>query len=589
MDKRTFAAWSVFAGLMLGLVGLVFFDNKPIGLSAPLYALVVSAVVLATARRAGLPLRWRTLWPLIPLMLFAGMLAIYANGTMGLVNLAAVFGLGALVLHYLPRKQVIDEESFGAYLGGASEATLSVPFAPFGQAWEAVGWVREQRSFRGPQAVAVARGLIFTLPLLFVFAILLGAADTVFNDLLEQIAGLFNWRVNPALVRQALLAGSLAWLGCGALAYGIGRWLRSAPPPAEPKPTPTVEPVQVASVSSGGGTAALVLDAQPAFALAAAIAEPDFMAAPRVFERPDLLDKPERKGRKRRPFVLGMIEASIMLASIDLLFGVFVLIQFAYFFGGQVNIATEGFTYAQYARRGFFELVAVSVLTLGLVLWLDWVTVRHDRRQTLVFRVLAVVMVALTGVMLLSASGRMTLYEQAYGLTHLRVYTHVFMFWLAVLFGVFLLALFRVRAQVFSVGLLLVIAGYAGTLNVLNVEALITSENVERYLAEPTKDTLDICYLRTMSVDAVAPMVTLYQAAQTSDENRQLAGEWLRDRLAQLDYERSSAGVFGYNVSRANAWTLLDPLRDSFPAYRTDSSAYYACSSYARMSGGYGE
>ena len=585
MDKRTFAAWSVFAGLMLGLVGLVFFFDKPLGLSAPLYALVVGAVVLATAHRAGLPLRWRSLWPLIPLMLFASMIAIYANGTLTLVNVTAVFALGALVLHYLPRKQVIDEEAFADYLGGAGEAALRVPFAPIGQGWEAVGWVREQRSFRGPQAVAVARGLIFTLPLLFVFAILLGAADTVFNDYLERIAALFDLRLNPTLMRQAMLAGSLAWLGCGALAYGIGRWLRQSPPPAEPKPATQTTAAPSASVS-GGGAAALVLEVQPAFALAAAVAEPDFVAAPRpTFETPDLLDKPERKGRKRRPFVLGMIEASIMLASVDLLFGVFVLIQFAYFFGGQANIASEGFTYAQYARRGFFELVAVSVLTLGLVLWLDWVTVRHDRRQTLVFRILAVVMVALTGVMLLSASGRMTLYEQAYGLTHLRVYTHVFMFWLAVLFGVFLLALFRVRAQVFSVGLLLVIAGYAGTLNVLNVEALITSENVERYLADPTDDTLDICYLRTMSVDAAEPMVKLYQAPRTSDENRLLAGEWLRDKLAQLDRGRASAGLFGYNVSRDNAWALLDPLRGSFPAYRTDSSEVYACSSYARMSG----
>jgi hypothetical protein len=586
MDKRTFAAWSVFAGLMLGLVGLVFFYDKPLGLSAPLYALVVSAVVLATAHRAGLPLRWRTLWPILPLMFFASMIAIYANGTMTFVNLAAVFALGALVLHYLPRQQVIDEEGFGAYVGGATEATLHVPLEPFGQGWEAVRWLREQRSFRGPQAVAIARGLVFTLPLLFVFAILLGSADTVFNDYLERIARLFNIRLSDALIDQVMIAGGLAWLGCGALAYSVGRWLRQTPP-AEPKPAPKAEPT--ASASVGGGAAALVLEAQPAFALAAAVADTEADVLPRTpFVKPALLDKPERKSRKRRPFILGMIEASIMLASVDLLFGVFVLIQFAYFFGGQANIVTEGFTYAQYARRGFFELVAVSVLTLGLVLWLDWVTVRHDRRQTLIFRILAVVLVALTGVMLLSASGRMTLYEQAYGLTHLRVYTHVFMFWLAVLFGVFLLALFRVRAQVFSVGLLLVIAGYAGTLNVLNVEALITGENVERYLANPAEDDLDICYLRTMSVDAVAPMVALYQAPQTSDENRQLSGEWLRDRLRELDRDRE-AGLFGFNVARANAWALLEPLRDTLPGYRTDSSEYYACSMYARVSGGYGD
>ena len=50
-----------------------------------------------------------------------------------------------------------------------------------------------------------------------------------------------------------------------------------------------------------------------------------------------------------------MIEVTILLISIDLLFLVFVWIQFAYLFGGQANITIEGFTYAEYARRGFLE------------------------------------------------------------------------------------------------------------------------------------------------------------------------------------------------------------------------------------------
>lgn len=579
MDKRTFAAWSVCAGLMLGLVGLVFFYERPLGLAAPLYALVVTGVVLATAHTVGLPLRRRTLWPLIPLLFFALMLAIFDNKTLGLVNIAAVFGLGALVLHYLPRRAAIDEEGFGDYMRGSAEATLTVPFEPFRQGWDALGWLREQRSFRGPQAVAVLRGLLFTLPLVLVFGLLLGAADSVFGDYMERILNIFDFEVDSALYEQGMIAGVLAWLGCGALAYGIGRWLRQNDPPAAKL---TASPAPAAPVADVGGAAAMTLDAQAGLLQIAAVA--DVLDTPRRTTPPDLLEKPEPQGRKRRPFMLGMIEASMMLAGVDLLFGAFVLVQFAYFFGGDANIASEGLTYAQYARRGFFELVAVSVLTLGVVLWLDWVTVRHDRRQTLVFRGLAVLLVALTGVLLLSASGRMTLYEEAYGLTHLRVYTHVFMFWLAVLFGVFLLALFRVRAQVFSVGLLLVICGYAGTLNVMNVEALITQENVARYLAAPDDDALDICYLRTMSADAVGPMLALFQAPQTSEMMRATTGEWLRDRMAELD-RAQGAGLLGYNVARASAWATLDGIRDTLPKFQRDSGAGYYCSYDARLSG----
>ena len=80
------------------------------------------------------------------------------------------------------------------------------------------------------------------------------------------------------------------------------------------------------------------------------------------------------------------------------------------------------------------------MLTLGLSLILDHVSVRQSQRENIIFRVLALMIVALTTIMLASASQRMWLYEQAFGFTQLRVYTHVFMVWLGVLFGVYVLA-----------------------------------------------------------------------------------------------------------------------------------------------------
>ena len=76
------------------------------------------------------------------------------------------------------------------------------------------------------------------------------------------------------------------------------------------------------------------------------------------------------------PF-LGFTEASIILGSILLLFGAFVLIQFQYFFSGQANISLEGFTYSEYARRGFGELVAVAALSLLTFQVLSVITMRQ--------------------------------------------------------------------------------------------------------------------------------------------------------------------------------------------------------------------
>ena len=68
-----------------------------------------------------------------------------------------------------------------------------------------------------------------------------------------------------------------------------------------------------------------------------------------------------------QPFI-GWIEACVVLASVNLLFIMFVIIQFQYFFGGGGNIHIDGLTYAQYARPwvcgapygGFFQSVALS-------------------------------------------------------------------------------------------------------------------------------------------------------------------------------------------------------------------------------------
>ena len=63
-------------------------------------------------------------------------------------------------------------------------------------------------------------------------------------------------------------------------------------------------------------------------------------------------------GAKSRssPQFLGFTEAAVVLGAVVVLFALFVVIQFQYFFGGQTNIGVQGYTYSEYARRGFGEL-----------------------------------------------------------------------------------------------------------------------------------------------------------------------------------------------------------------------------------------
>jgi len=143
------------------------------------------------------------------------------------------------------------------------------------------------------------------------------------------------------------------------------------------------------------------------------------------------------------PF-LGSIESSMVLGAVNLLFLLFVILQFNYLFSGGKNIRLEGYTYAEYARRGFFELIAVAVISLFLFYILSMITKREQKDQGRLFSVLGLILVGLVAIILTSAYIRLNLYEAAYGFTRLRTLAHVFMIWIALLLaGVAILEITR--------------------------------------------------------------------------------------------------------------------------------------------------
>ncbi len=75
---------------------------------------------------------------------------------------------------------------------------------------------------------------------------------------------------------------------------------------------------------------------------------------------------------------VGQIESSIILGSINFLFSIFILVQLTYLFGGESNISRQGFTYAQYARRGFFELIVVVVVSLLILLTTEKYVIKKE-------------------------------------------------------------------------------------------------------------------------------------------------------------------------------------------------------------------
>jgi hypothetical protein len=234
----------------------------------------------------------------------------------------------------------------------------------------------------------------------------------------------------------------------------------------------------------------------------------------------------------------GAIEAAVVLGLVDLLFGGFVWVQVRYLFGGARWIDAAGLTYSQYARRGFFELVAVTALVLPLLLFAHWI-VRPAAPGRRVVLALAGVQVGLVGVMLVSALKRMGLYQAEYGQTELRFYTTAFMVWLAGLLAAFLLSVLPGRRDLFAQwaaasAWIVVIA-----LHAINPDAHIVATN------RTLRSGFDAAYALTLSADAVPELAAT--APGLEEGKRDLIWLVLRQRWdTEGDWRR-------WNLSRGRA------------------------------------
>ena len=210
----------------------------------------------------------------------------------------------------------------------------------------------------------------------------------------------------------------------------------------------------------------------------------------------------DRRGLTGRPDVPA-VPVATGLASVVGLFAAFVAVQVRYLFGGASVLDVVDLTYSEYARRGFFEMVAVAVLVVVLVAVADWFVDRSDGKAKLV-DLAAVVLVLLTMVVVASAAVRMRLYTEVFGLTELRFYTSVFMGWTAVVLVLLLVTVLRRDRSGFALGLLVSGLVFIGALTAVNPDAVIAGVNIDRHLGGTE---LDYEYAANLGPDAIPTLV----------------------------------------------------------------------------------
>lgn len=312
---------------------------------------------------------------------------------------------------------------------------------------------REMSSTPGKRLVRpILAGLVLALPLVGFFSLLLVSADLVFADRFHDVLAALKLDNIPELVLRLMLIGMAAFAALGLLVQAT-----------RPKSSPLV------------GAAG------------------DFF-----------------------PRIIGIVESGIVLVSLNLLFAGFVVIQFRYLFGGAQAITGVGYTYSDYARRGFGELTAVVFFSLVVLLALG--SIVKLGQAGWVYKALNLILVGQVGVIAISALERLLLYEDIYGFTRLRTYAHVAIIWLALLFVPFLAALFANRLRLFAPGALIATIAFGLTMNWLNVDAFIVQQNLSRYTRGHELHTR---YLITLSDDAI-PALAAQFAKDDASVNQEL-------------------------------------------------------------------
>lgn len=197
---------------------------------------------------------------------------------------------------------------------------------------------------------------------------------------------------------------------------------------------------------------------------------------------------------------------------ISLVYLIFCFIQIVYLFGGWGTLP-EDYTYASYAREGFFQLVFVCLINLALVL----ICMKRFRENKLLRGILTFISLC-TYIMTASSAYRMILYIQVYYLTFLRLFVLWALFVISLLMTGALIMIYRENFPLVKYCLIVVTSFYLlfsfshpdYWIARYNLGHSISAERLQQSRDDGTYYSLevfkDFSYLKHLSMDA-APVI----------------------------------------------------------------------------------
>ncbi len=569
MNARTKTGLQILqVAVVIGILGNLLLRVTPWGLNVLLFNAAFAAAMIGLLRRHKPEYLTAQTYALFGAQVFFAAMFVWRDATeLRVADSVAIIAI--LSVLFIP-KMKLPTQVAGVFQYGVAFlwSSFNAFFAPFALVFNDIEWNTIERTGWSKHAFSVFRGVAIATPILLIFGGLFIAADAVYEGWVRRV---FN--IEPdVLFTHVLLTSIFAWFSAGYLRGVMIDWAVAQPLRVTPADDPQAETRPVGSMSNLRTDAA---EKSPILPNNLSILEhinlsdpPNIEAETRSVGSVPSNETDESKVEKEAEqkwnwqkfentvmppaFTLGSVEIGVILGLTNLLFLSFVIVQVPYLFGGMELVqSTPDFKLADYARRGFGELVTVSALVLPILLASHWLIRKDSPLATTLFRVFAGIQIGLLFVIMASAGQRLVLLtgNLGYGLTTIRLYPMIFMIWLAVVFVWFAVTVLRGARQHFAWGALWSAFLILGATHVLNPDAFIVKTNVA--LMKQGRE-FDPQYNARLSGDATPALIESIDSMSTEDKC------WVDYELKSRNVSSESNDFRSFNLSRYTANRLLE-------------------------------
>lgn len=207
----------------------------------------------------------------------------------------------------------------------------------------------------------------------------------------------------------------------------------------------------------------------------------------------------------------------------------FSVIQIVYLFIGNMQLPNN-YTYAQYAREGFFQLLFVCIINLILVLF----CMSHYRDNKILKGILTVIC-GCTYIMIASSTLRMLMYIGEYHLTFLRVFVLLSLLVLFLCLTGVVISIFKPTFKLFTYMLVIVSVCYIA-FSLSKPDTYIAAYNIQA-------NASDLYYYYDLSPDA-APILAEKEILQYVEGNQTAYIQECLDLYENQNFRRFNLSVY---------------------------------------------